>query len=129
MPKDEKKPEPKKDRKPAAAAAATAKVALECPRCGVTLGSTKYEGMAVDFCDACWGYWIGLHQFEAILAAKDEVFSTEEKGVSSGAKAHPADGKPLPCCRCKKGMAKLPIEEKGHVAFFLDYCRDHGLWL
>ena len=101
-----------------------------CPRCGVTLAPTKYENVSVDFCDACWGYWVGLYQFETILATKDEVFSKEERQSSAKAAAHPADGKPLGCARCGKGMQKLMVKDEwDKPAFFVDFCKDHGLWL
>src|SRR5947199_9739722 len=106
------------------------KATPECPRCGVSLGEQKYETVSVHVCDACWGYWVGLYQFETILASKDEVFSKEERQSSFKAKVHPADGKPLNCARCEKGMQKLQVKDEwDKPTFFLDYCKDHGLWL
>lgn len=136
MSKDPRRPDPEKKRSPAGGAAPSSKVKVkatpECPRCNVSLSRTKYEGVNVDFCDACWGYWVGLYQFETILSSKDEVFSKEERrgALSDKAKVHSADGTPLSCARCEHHMQKLQVKDEwGAPAFFLDYCKDHGLWL
>jgi Zn-finger nucleic acid-binding protein len=101
-----------------------------CPRCAVSLTPSKYEGVNADYCDGCWGYWLGLYQFETILATKDEVFSKEERQSSGKAAVHPGDGKPLVCARCERHMQKLQVKDEwGKPAFFLDYCKEHGLWL
>jgi Zn-finger nucleic acid-binding protein len=126
MAKDSKKPE----KKPASKPAAKVREKPQCPRCKISLGADKYEGVNVDFCDTCWGHWVGIYQFETILASKDEVFSKEERQSSAKAPAHPADGKPLTCARCDKGMQKLMVKDEwDKAAFFVDYCKDHGLWL
>lgn len=127
MPKDKKSPKPEKDAR-SSKPKTELKASLECPRCKMTLGPAKYEGVNVDFCDTCWGYWVGLYQFETILTSKDEVFSKEEK--QSKAATHPGDGKPLACARCSHHMQKLQVrDEWDQPAFFIDYCQDHGLWL
>jgi Zn-finger nucleic acid-binding protein len=100
-----------------------------CPRCGVSLQGTKYEGVAVEFCDTCWGYWVGRLELETILTSKDETFGREEKKSVSRAPAHEGDRKLLTCVRCEKHMSKMAVEDDGMVAFLVDYCRDHGLWL
>jgi Zn-finger nucleic acid-binding protein len=103
--------------------------AHECPRCHVTLTPEKYEGVAVELCDTCWGYWLGRLELETILTSKDEVFSGDEKKVAGRAPAHEGDRRMLSCVRCGKTMSKLAVEDDGMVAFLVDYCRDHGLWL
>jgi len=100
-----------------------------CPRCLVTLQPDKYEGVALEFCDTCWGYWIGRLELETILTQKGEHFSRDERKVASRAPAHEGDRKMLTCVRCGKLMSKLAVEDEGMVAFLVDYCRDHGLWL
>jgi Zn-finger nucleic acid-binding protein len=100
-----------------------------CPRCQVTLQPDKYEGVAIEFCDTCWGYWVGRLEFETILTSKDEHFSRDERKVASRAPAHEGDRKMLTCVRCGKIMSKIAVEDDGMVAFLVDYCRDHGLWL
>src|SRR4051794_29779737 len=62
-----------------------------CPRCGVSLQGMKYEGVAVEFCDTCWGYWVGRLEFETILTSKDETFSRDEKKSVNRAPAHEGD--------------------------------------
>jgi len=100
-----------------------------CPRCQVTLQPDKYEGVAIEFCDTCWGYWVGRLEFETILTSKDEHFSRDERKVASRAPAHEGDRKMLTCVKCAKIMSKIAVEDDGMVAFLVDYCRDHGLWL
>ncbi|HZU98792.1 MAG TPA: zf-TFIIB domain-containing protein [Planctomycetota bacterium] len=100
-----------------------------CPRCQVTLQPEKYEGVAIEFCDTCWGYWVGRLEFETILTSKGEHFSRDERKVASRAPAHEGDRKMLTCVKCGKLMSKIAVEDDGMVAFLVDYCRDHGLWL
>ncbi len=100
-----------------------------CPRCQVTLSPDRYEGVAVERCDTCWGYWLGRLELETILTSKDEHFSRDEKKVAGRAPAHEGDRRMLTCVRCGKTMSKLAVEDDGMVAFLVDYCRDHGLWL
>ena len=125
------KPDPKK--KPEAENEPPAKSAVPkgrtCPRCNVTLSPTKYESVAVEFCDTCWGYWVGRLELETILSSKDEQFSRDEKKSAVRAPAHEGDRKILACVKCGKTMSKLAVEDDGMVAFLVDYCRDHGLWL
>ncbi|MEZ0228630.1 MAG: zf-TFIIB domain-containing protein [Planctomycetota bacterium] len=100
-----------------------------CPRCQVSLEPAKYEGVSVQFCNMCWGYWVGRLELETILTSKDESFSRDEKKGAARAPAHEGDRKILSCVRCGKTMSKLAVEDSGMVAFLVDYCRDHGLWL
>lgn len=100
-----------------------------CPRCEVSLEPAKYEGVAVQFCNMCWGYWVGRFELETILTSKDESFSRDEKKGAARAPAHAADRKILSCVKCGKTMSKLAVEDSSMVAFLVDYCRDHGLWL
>ncbi len=119
--------EPEKTNK---ASAGDSKARLhECPRCHLSLQPEKYEGVAVDYCDQCWGYWVARLEFETILTSKDEHFSRDEKKNAGRAPAHVGDRQILSCVKCGKTMSKLAVEDDGMVAFLVDYCRDHGLWL
>ena len=100
-----------------------------CPRCQVSLEPSKYEGVSVQFCNMCWGYWVGRLELETILTSKDEHFSRDEKKSAARAPAHSGDRQILSCVKCAKTMSKLAVEDAGMVAFLVDYCRDHGLWL
>ena len=131
-PKKPSKPTKRPDKpatKPPAPSPSPAPASHGCPRCRVSLQPTKYEGVSVEFCDTCWGYWVGRLEFETILASKDEHFSRDEKKVAARAPAHEGDRKMLSCVKCGKTMSKLAVEHEGMVAFLVDYCRDHGLWL
>ncbi len=97
----------------------------ECPRCRMPLGNSRYEGLAVLFCDQCWGYFVGLREFEKILQKRDENFSKQETRSTQRARAHSEDGKILRCVTCTAPMAKLKLEDQ----FFIDFCRNHGVWL
>jgi len=125
--------EPKKPSKPTkkadAAPATPASNVHACPRCKVSLEPAKYESVAVEFCNMCWGYWVGRLEFETILSSRDEHFSRDEKKGAARAPAHEGDRKILSCIKCQKTMSKLAVEDEGMVAFLVDYCRDHGLWL
>lgn len=96
----------------------------DCPRCRLPLSTTRYEGVSTLFCDQCWGYFIGLRDFEKILNKKEE-FSKQETTHAQRARPHREDGKLLRCVTCAHPMAKLKLED----AFFIDLCRDHGVWL
>jgi Zn-finger nucleic acid-binding protein len=117
--------EPKKPSKPTSKSAPI----HACPRCAVSLEPSKYEGVAVEFCNVCWGYWVGRLELETILTSKAEHFSRDERKGAVRAAAHEGDRKMLSCIKCQKTMSKLAVEDAGMVAFLVDYCRDHGLWL
>src|SRR5262245_30182459 len=88
------------------------------------LVNTRYEGIQVQFCEQCWGYFVGLREFEKVLHKRDENFSAAEKRTQR-LRPHREDGKLLRCVTCTGPMAKLKLEE----GFFIDICRDHGVWL
>ena len=96
----------------------------DCPRCRLPLVNTRYEGIAVQFCEQCWGYFVGLREFEKVLQKRDENFSASERRTQR-MRPHREDGKLLRCVMCAGPMAKLKLEE----GFFIDICREHGVWL
>ena len=96
----------------------------DCPRCKLPLINNRYEGIQVQFCEQCWGYFVGLREFEKVLQKRDENFSASERKTLR-IRPHREDGKLLRCVTCTAPMAKLKLEE----GFFIDICREHGVWL
>lgn len=100
-------------------------VKADCPRCRLPLQGNRYEGVSCQFCEQCWGYFVGLREFEKILAKRDESFSKQESETKRRLRPHREDGKILRCVGCQAPMQKLKLED----AFFIDICREHGVWL
>jgi Zn-finger nucleic acid-binding protein len=114
-------------------------MALDCPRCGLPLREETYEGVPVDACPECWGYWLDKGEFAAIADSKKFVFSDEERRKliawanveharrareKAGEKA--AEDPAIPCPKCGKTMAKLEMNVE--VPITLDRCKQHGIW-
>lgn len=107
---------------------------LKCPRCRGGLARQRYEGVEVEFCAACWGYWLDRGELKAILKTRALQFSEEErdailKEMARETARHADTGaatEPAPCARCGKRMH--PVRVQG-TPVRVDLCREHGVWL
>jgi Zn-finger nucleic acid-binding protein len=102
---------------------------MDCPRCHLSLRKDRYEGVEVDFCDACWGCWLDDGEFARILESRGLEFSADEKDVvlamMTASKAGPRGQ--LLCPRCRSFMEQLRYDER--VELLIDRCPQHGVWL
>jgi Zn-finger nucleic acid-binding protein len=102
---------------------------LKCPRCGLSLSPEKYEGVPVDACRECWGYWLDRGEFARIVDSRQFVFSDEERAeLLRFAMKEPQAMKEaaLPCPRCEQPMEKIDFKVEAPIT--LDRCPSHGIW-
>ena len=109
-------------------------MARNCPRCQLPMRQELYEGVTVDACRECWGYWLDKGEFGRIADSKDFVFSDEERRKllawaqvehAKRARGEAAPDPEIPCPVCKKPMEKVEMNVK--VPIVLDRCT-HGVW-
>ncbi len=102
---------------------------MDCPRCELPLRRQLYEGVEVDFCDACWGCWLDDGELASIIKVRDLHFSEEEKrGVLNllwASRTGPRQ--PILCPRCGQFMEQIRYSES--VDLLIDRCKKHGIWL
>ncbi len=104
---------------------------LECPRCALPLRPDTYEGVPVEVCRECWGYWLDRGEFARVVDSRRFVFSAEERAriLAWAAQAAKSPGPPEPlraCPRCGKPMEKVDFGVKAPIV--LDRCAEHGIW-
>lgn len=104
---------------------------MPCPRCGLPLKPVTYEGVPVDWCPECWGYWLDRGEFKKIALSRELVFTKEEReralwGAAKARQPSGAGDAPISCPRCGKTMAKVDFNLDAPVT--LDRCPDHGIW-
>ena len=103
---------------------------MDCPRCGLMLRETDYEGVTVDMCDQCWGFWLDKGELEDVLESREMSFSKEERRVFAGPKSAapaPPDEPQIPCPKCQKPMEQILSDET--IQLVIDKCPTHGVWL
>ena len=102
---------------------------MNCPRCGVPLKTQAYEEVEVDFCDACWGYWLDAGELPAVLKARIFEFSEAERArirqVLRG-EGRKEDAPPADCPRCDERMEAVRV---AGTPLYIDRCPTHGTWL
>lgn len=106
---------------------------MDCPRCKLPLSAEKYEGIEVDACGTCYGYWLDTGELEAITTKKGHAWGRSEKQdiLHAIAKAN-AEGKAkadedAACPKCASTMEKVVFGGKSGIT--LDRCAAHGVWL
>ncbi|MCA9729145.1 MAG: zf-TFIIB domain-containing protein [Candidatus Eisenbacteria bacterium] len=102
---------------------------MDCPRCHLSLMTTDYEGVEVDMCSQCWGFWLDSGELEQILERRTLEFTPDERRQILDARTAFSTGPtdPAPCPKCGKTMNRLSYDESVHLV--IDQCRDHGVWL
>ena len=102
---------------------------MDCPRCRLALTPTDYEGVEVDLCQNCWGFWFDHGELEQVIAKRDLGFSDEERALVLDARTAWDAGPeaPAPCPKCERTMDRISYDESVHLV--IDRCPDHGVWL
>ncbi len=102
---------------------------MDCPRCHLPLAVADYEGVEVDMCSTCWGFWLDLGELEQILKIRALTFSEEERTQILDVRSAWDHG-PLadaPCPKCGRTMDRISYDESVHLV--IDRCANHGTWL
>ncbi len=105
---------------------------MDCPRCKLMLRETNYEGVKVDMCDTCWGFWLDKGELEEVLEMREMSFSKEERKSFAGARGVPSAPAPedtpkAECPHCGREMELVHSDVS--VQLVIDRCPDHGVWL
>ncbi len=102
---------------------------MNCPRCQLPLRTTDYEGVEVDMCESCWGFWLDQGELEEVLERKELKFSEEERQqiLAASSAWNEGSSEPAPCPKCNQTMRRHSYDESIHL--LIDRCPDHGTWL
>lgn len=102
---------------------------MRCPRCELSLVTTEYEGVEVEICETCWGFWLDGGELAEILASRELEFDEEERkqilSVRDASRSGPRTV--IRCPKCSKTMERIHIDESVHLV--IDHCAEHGYWL
>jgi Zn-finger nucleic acid-binding protein len=102
---------------------------MDCPRCQLTLETTEYEGVMVEVCQTCLGFWLDRGELGVILDLQRLKFSEEERTALLDTMRHPHKGptEPGKCPRCSEVMTQKRYDSS--VQLIIDECPEHGVWL
>jgi Zn-finger nucleic acid-binding protein len=98
---------------------------VKCPACAKPLVVIEREGIEVDWCAACGGFWFDAGELELLaeLAQRDFTLDFTEEDPASGGK--PPERRRCPRCRQRMDVRNLALEPP--VA--IDLCPvGHGMW-
>jgi Zn-finger nucleic acid-binding protein len=104
-----------------------------CPRCHLRLTVTELEGIPLETCGRCAGYWIDdPRRLKQIIEARKGRLSPPEleSAIRDGRHTMPAEamGEALACAACREPMD--PFNYGGDTGIILDKChRCGGIWL
>jgi Zn-finger nucleic acid-binding protein len=106
---------------------------MDCPRCRTVLVGTEYEGVLVEKCPQCRGFWIPGYRLSEIIEKRERTFSLEEIEAyrqvheSRAGLVHPADSE-ICCPDCGVSMLRSHYHYAQEV--LIDRCpQGHGVWL
>jgi Zn-finger nucleic acid-binding protein len=106
---------------------------MHCPRCKNVLVGAEYEGVKVERCPACRGFWIPGSRLADIIEKREKAFSLEE--IEAYRKVHesrremvnPAAAEAA-CPQCGEVMRQNRYNYAQEV--LIDRCsQGHGIWL
>lgn len=100
-----------------------------CPRCNTALFLLVYEGVEVDHCPACGGFWLDAGEIEDLAAGVKGVPVALRLKEALGGEGTPSGGL---CPRCDAKLVEFGVK-LGEAApaepLRLDRCpAGHGLW-
>lgn len=107
---------------------------MQCPRCQITLRRDQYEGVDVDYCSECWGYWLDHGELATIAQRQKLKFSADESKAMAkafaGKVADPRQTLPAACPRCGTAMTHVTFAgDTAAASIIIDRCPAHGVWL
>lgn len=106
---------------------------MHCPRCKTNLVGDEYEGVQVERCPGCRGFWIPGTRLADIIEKRERAFSLEE--IEAYRQVHElrrglvnqADSKTV-CPQCGVAMQQNRYTYAQEV--LIDRCLEgHGVWL
>ena len=107
---------------------------MQCPSCGASsMRSIDYEGVTVETCDSCGGFWLDEPELRIINAVREKKFDREtcnaianQNGVQ-GVRLADVD-RDLTCPKC--GGETDAVNFGGNTGIIIDRCTScGGMWL
>lgn len=98
-----------------------------CPVCKIQTAPTSYEGIRIQNCPGCGGYWLDAAQLETVVKKREFELppAVQEKMLDIAAESDTK--KTLACMMCGTLMKKLPFRLFPEVV--LDHCpKCAGIW-
>ena len=106
---------------------------MHCPRCKTVLVGDEYEGVKVERCPGCRGFWIPGTRLADIIEKREKAFSLEEIEAyrqvhdSRQGLVNQADSR-IVCPQCGAVMQQNRYNYAQEV--LIDRCpQGHGIWL
>jgi Zn-finger nucleic acid-binding protein len=106
---------------------------MHCPRCKAVLVGDEYEGVEVERCPGCRGFWISGTRLADIIEKREKAFSLEEIEAyrqvheSRRGLVNQADSETV-CPQCGADMQQNRYTYAQEV--LIDRCsQGHGVWL
>ncbi|HUU02499.1 MAG TPA: zf-TFIIB domain-containing protein [Myxococcota bacterium] len=106
---------------------------MKCPRCNIDMSQEPYEGVDVDRCPSCKGFWVPGYRLAQIIDIREKTFAIEE--IANYSKLHKADhgllnqaNSSIKCPECGSLMTQSHYNYAAEV--LIDRCpQGHGVWL
>lgn len=95
-----------------------------CPRCDKSLWQLRHDGLALEECRTCGGYWLDDASFDK---AKERSALLGQATPPTAPRARPIETvRYVRCPICQKQMSRINFAKISGV--ILDVCRGHGTW-
>lgn len=105
-----------------------------CPKCRTQLHEISYEGIPLDTCETCKGYWCDDSELGEIVKRREIAFSkTDSPEITAKAASKKISGQSevvpeFPCAICGKLMQRFNYQNSSGI--IIDSCvKGHGVWL
>ena len=94
---------------------------MECPACNLPMMIVEYDGVEIDYCDACGGIWLDAEELELLFGER----AMAERFMDGDVSAHGEHDRKLRCPISGKPMLKGRTRGPDPVTY--DYS-GHGMW-
>ncbi len=102
---------------------------MECPSCGKSMTTKKYESVNIDECTGCHGVWLDDNELALIIQDTSQDFTPDERVKAYEMKGRDHhDSHNLSCPKCSATLRVIQYAYNSGV--FIDHCpHKHGVWL
>lgn len=104
---------------------------MNCPTCDVPLEDVDYEGVELDYCKTCGGFWLDEGELNKIVRYHEKRFAPEQVAQAKELMRRnpilgvPMEEKKVLCPHCGKECRK-----SASSGVHIDHCPDNaGIWL
>jgi len=104
---------------------------MDCPVCSEPMKEVDYEGVKLDYCEKCDGFWLDAGEIRKVNAIHKETFSQDQIAEAvdliekKAIVARSSESRRIQCPKCGK---ECEVVSTSGVS--VDECPDgHGIWL